>query len=137
MKKITIAIGLILGSGSVYASNVVTDFFAGQNLPTLETIVLSLVLLILCYFLLMSLIRRISAFKLRTKSGIKVLETLPLSSKEKLYLLKVKHTNVLVGVSGNKIQPIHAFTEPGEERMPSKTQAMRKPPQSTMQAIKN
>lgn len=88
-------------------------FASGNPAEGIEDVALSLAIVLLLIFILAWLVKRFvpGAGRIST-SHMKVLSTLPLGGKERLMLVDVAGTQMVLGVSVAGIQCLHVFPEP-------------------------
>lgn len=90
---------------------------AGELASTIPTMLLGLVITILVIYGLAGLARKTNLGQFKN-SGMQVLAVLPLSAKEKLLLVQVGDSQLLLGVTGQSINLLKEFTEPLDIQAP-------------------
>jgi flagellar protein FliO/FliZ len=72
----------------------------------------ALVLVFLCFFVVVLLIKRFNGSKLGGKNHIQLLSSIGVGPREKVILLQVGQTQLLVGSTPDNIRTLHTFAEP-------------------------
>lgn len=104
-----------LGSGA--ASEIFNAGYAFEMLG-------ALVLVFLCFFIVVLLVKRINSNQFGGKNHIQLMSSIGVGPREKVLLLQVGDTQLLLGSTPNNIRTLHTFSEPVvateiENQMPS------------------
>lgn len=81
------------------------------GLASSMTVLLSLLLVVALIFTLAWFMKRLGVANVSHHSAMKVLATMPLSNKDKLTIVEVGDTQILLGVSPGRINKLHVFEE--------------------------
>lgn len=84
----------------------------------------ALVLVVLCFFVVVVLVKRINGKPFGARNHIQLLSSVGVGPREKVILLQVGETQLLLGSTPNNIRTLHTFSEPVvtadlEQSMPS------------------
>src|SRR5690554_5879378 len=82
------------------------------NAKHLTSVFLGLLLIIVLIFLLAWFYRKASGGNWLNSGAMRILATLPLGTRERLLLVDVDGTQMLLGVTGQTINCLHVFDEP-------------------------
>ena len=80
----------------------------------LAEVTLALLVVLGAVFILAWVLRRVRAFGSRVGDAVDVLADVPLGPKERAVLLKVGHTQILLGVAPGRVNALHVLAEPLE-----------------------
>lgn len=81
------------------------------GLASSMTVLFSLLLVVASIFALAWFMKRLGVANISNHSAMKVLATMPLSNKDKLTIVEVGDTQILLGVSPGRINKLHVFEE--------------------------
>jgi len=73
-------------------------------------IMLSLVGILLFIFFIYYLATKLNTFKTVKQDGIRILNISHISTKQKLVLVEINHTKLLLGATDNQLNKLHEFT---------------------------
>lgn len=73
--------------------------------------IMNLVLMLIVVFILVVALKKIRFSKLSKGRQITILNTMPIGSKERVILLEVNNTNILIGATPTSISTLHVFNQ--------------------------
>ena len=74
-------------------------------------VILSLFLVVICILVLMYFLKKLHASAYQKNQHIKIINSLPVGPKEKLLLIEVNNTYLLLGATATQIETLYAFNE--------------------------
>jgi len=88
----------------------------GQTIPIssgqILNLITGLILVLVVFFCIAYILRRVSGMGGVSRGNIKIVDSLHLGTKERLVLVKVADTYMLLGVSAGNINPLHVINWP-------------------------
>jgi len=88
--------------------NTQTDPLSTGNLTSLF---LGLILVLLVFFCMAYVLKKLSGSRANSRGYIKIIDAMHLGTREKIVLLKVADTCMVLGVSANGIRTLHVLDE--------------------------
>lgn len=85
---------------------------AGSTWDNLGSISLGLIAVLAVIFLSAWLVRRLQGLQGPSSNAVKVVAVLPVGQRERVALLEVGKTQLLVGITAQSIRTLHVFDEP-------------------------
>jgi flagellar protein FliO/FliZ len=84
----------------------------------LAHVIVALILVLGMVLLLATLVRRARSLSARGSRLLEVLAEVPLGTKERAVLMRVGHTQLLLGVAPGRVNALHVLPEPVDPREP-------------------
>lgn len=113
MKRAMFAmIALTLLVSQALAAEKTTGGSRGSALDSLGSITLGLLAVLAVIFFSAWLVRRLQGLQGPSSNAVKVIAVLPVGQRERVTLLQVGKTQLLVGITTQSIRTLHVFDEP-------------------------
>lgn len=113
MKRTVIAISLLVfGLGQALAAEPAAGSSRTNPLDNVGSIALGLLAVLAVIFFSAWLVRRLQGLQGPASNAVKVLAVLPVGQRERVTLLEVGKTQILVGITAQSIRTLHVFDEP-------------------------
>lgn len=118
MKHISKTVGIFALSlvGAVFATteNVVTATVQPNYVTDIAKIAAYLILIIMVILLLSWFLRKFSKLQFSSMGNVKILDSIAVGAREKMLLIEVGETQLLVGVCPGSIRTLHILDKPLE-----------------------
>ncbi|MFT4564445.1 MAG: flagellar protein FliO/FliZ [Gammaproteobacteria bacterium] len=136
LRKVLCLLAALLGATSSVPAQVATEAatIAPVGLWDLAKVSLGLIVVVVSIIATAALLKRVKSNQAKNGSYIKLLDGLPIGTRERIVLLEVQNQRILVGISPGRIQALHTFSVDAfaeksfadlVEEMPVHTEAVR------------
>ncbi|MFE8069515.1 flagellar biosynthetic protein FliO [Marinobacteraceae bacterium S3BR75-40.1] len=115
MKAIPLMLSAVFGPATALAAEAAekTKAPAGpDSVATVGSLILGLVAVVGVILLCAWLVKRMQGLQGTTSQAMKILAVLPVGQRERVALIEVGHTQILLGITPQSIRTLHVFDEP-------------------------